>query len=167
MTTLARKNWQAIAACPNEQLRYSLIAASGDIAEGLAAGFPQYFLAEGEEHPAVSRTEFVAMVRAMRRDDAVRACKDAGLPYALLQFSGSCEGRTDGVSYAKGGYNTTANGWAQKFWRTSQDPGKTLEYEGAEWVVCRNGFGAGDARFFDTHSLLLVPVEAFAASAAG
>ena len=158
-----KKNWVEIAKVGNEQLRMNLISAKGEVAEGLRQGFPQYFLAEGEIHPKPNRTDFIRLVSEMRRrDDVVQACKDAGLPFQRFFFSGSCRGSVDGVSYAKGGYNTVANGWGDYFYRSSKRRGDTLEYKGAEWVVIWNGYGAGDAYSFSVHSLVIVPVDAFA-----
>jgi hypothetical protein len=160
---IQQKNWTAIANVGNEQLRKSLIAAQGEIAEGLARGFPQYFLRDGETHPRPNRADFTRLVSEMkRRDDVVKACKDAGLPFQQFGFSGSCEGRVDGVSYAKKGYDTVANGWGDYFWRSNSKRGETLQYEGAEWMVVWNGFMLGDASFFDSHTLIVVPVAALA-----
>jgi hypothetical protein len=160
---MVTKNWQEIANIGNEQLRMSVIAANGEIAEGLQKGFPQYFLTEDETHPQLNRTDFIRLVSEMkRRDDVVQACKDAGLPFQRFSFSGSCSGPTDGVSYAKGGYNTVANGWGQNFWRCVKKQGETLDYEGAQWVVVWNGYSSGDSYSFATHSLIIVPVAALA-----
>jgi len=158
---IMKKNWSAIAVVGNEQLRHNLIAATGEVAQGLAQGFPQYFLGDGEPHPQPNRDDFVRLVSEIkRRDDVIQACKDAGLPFQRFGFSGSCKGSTDGVSYAKGGYNTTANGWGDYFYRSSKKRGETLEYEGAEWLVVWNGYSSGDAYSFSGHSLVVVPVTA-------
>jgi hypothetical protein len=160
---MATKNWAAIANVGNEQLRINLISAQGEIVEGLAQGFPQYFLAESERHPKPSREDFIRLVSEIgRRDNVVQACKDAGLPHQMLAFRGSCRGSTDGVSYSEGGYNTTANGWGSYFYRSTKKRGATLEYKGAEWFVVWNGFSKGDAYSFSSHSLIIVPVEVFA-----
>lgn len=157
------KNWQAIASVGNEQLRMSLIAAQGEVADGLKRGFPQYFLAEGEAHPKPNRSDLIRIVSEMnRRDTVVQMCKDAGLPFQRFGFSGNCNGRTDGVPYAKGGYGTLRNGQGSYFWRCSKKQGETLEYEGAEWLVVWNSFSAGSAETFDDHSVVIVPIEALA-----
>lgn len=157
------KNWQKIAEVGNQQLRMCLIASKGEIAEGLSKGFPQYFLAEGETHPKPNRVDFTRLMsEMMRRDDVVQACKDAGLPFQRFGFSGSSSGSTDGISYAKGGYDTVRHGWAEYFWRSSKKRGETLEYEGAEWLVVWNGFGAGSAYALDNHTLVIVPIDALA-----
>ena len=160
---MATKNWKAIANVDNEQLRLNLISAQGEIANGLAQGFPEYFLTEGEEHPKPSRDEFIRLVSEInRRDSVVQACKDAGLPHQIFAFRGSCRGATDGISYPSGGYDTVRNGWGSYFYRSNQKRGEVLEHEGAKWLVVWNGFGSGDAYSFDSHSLIVVPVEALA-----
>jgi len=159
--SIMKKNWTAIATVGNEQLRHNLIAATGDVAQGLAQGFPQYFLSDDEEHPRPVREEFLNIVKEMRRrDEIVQACKDAGISHQRFSFSGSCRGAVDGVSYADGGYSTTANGWGDYFYRSTKREGDTLEYEGAEWVVVWNGYSSGSADCFAGHSLVVVPTEA-------
>ena len=160
---MATKNWAEIAKAGNEQLRMNLITAQGEIADGLAMGFPQYFLADGEEHPKPSRADFVRLVSDIdRRDVVVQACKDAGLPYQMFSFRGSCSGNTDGVSYTQGGYSTVRYGWLANFYRSSKRRGGELEYEGASWLVVWNGYGAGSAEWPSSHSLIILPLEALA-----
>lgn len=150
----ARKNWQAIAGCTNEQLRHNLIASSGDIAEGLAKGFPEFFLTNDEEHPRVEREEFIHLAAEMeRRDDIQQACKDAGLPYMTLSFAGNCGPRTtDGLPYKKGG----------DFWRSTMETGEEVSHEGAVWVLVKNLFARGNIYIESRHSLVFVPADAFA-----
>ena len=160
---MARKNWAAIANIGNEQLRMNLITAQGDIADGLVKGFPQYFLAKGEEHPKPSRTDFIRLVSEIdRRDTVVQACKDAGLPHQMFSFRGSCSGNTDGISYAQGGYSTVRYGYLANFYRSSKRRGGELEYEGASWLVVWNGYGSGSAEWPASHSLIIVPFAALA-----
>lgn len=161
---VATKNWKAISEVGNEQLRLNLIAASDEeMVEGLSRGFPQYFLAEGQEHPRLRRVEFLAVVDKMeRRDDVVQACKDAGIPYQRFAFRGSCQGSTDGVPYAEGGYDTVAGGWGDYFWSCTKTQGDTLEYEGTQWMVVWNGYRKGSPHRFSSHSLVIVPVAALA-----
>ena len=155
------KNWSAIAGCGNEQLRLTLIAADGETATGLAAGFPQYFLAAGEEPQQISVDALIALVgECANRDQALQVLKDQGLPHQRFCFSGSCSGRTDGVSYAKGGYPTVRHGWAQNFWRSNVPVGEPIEYEGAVWLVAYNGFSRGSAETVARHTLILVPLDA-------
>ena len=158
------KNWNMIALCGNEQLRLALIAAKGEVVGGLAKGFPQFFLAEGEVHPRPNRTDFIRLIQEMERSEhVIQACKDAGLPYQRFSFSGHCNGETGGVPYAKGGYDTVANGWGDYFFACSKYQGGTLEHKGAEWIVVWNGYSSGDASSFTRHSLVIVPSEAFSA----
>lgn len=161
MSTNNTKSWPAIATCSNEQLRLTLVAASGETATGLAAGFPQYFLAEGEVPAQISVDAFVALVtEAANRDQVLEVVKTQNLPHQRFGFSGSCSGRTDGVSYAKGGYSTVRHGWAQNFWRCSVSVGDLVEFEGAVWLVAWNGFSRGSAESFDHHTLVIVPLDA-------
>lgn len=156
-----KKNWRAISAVGNKPLRMNLIAASGEVAEGLAQGFPQCFLTEEEEHPRMSQEEFLAVVGTMeRRDNVVEACKQAGIPHQRFCFTGTCRGFTDGVPYANGGYDTVRNGWGDYFWRCNKRQGETLEYNEAQWMVVWNGYVQGDVHMFSSHSLVLVPVDA-------
>jgi hypothetical protein len=158
---MVKKNWMAIANIGSEQLRMSVISARGEIAEGLARGFPQYFLREGETHPLPNRADFIRLVSEMkRRDEVVQACKDAGIPFQQFNCKGTRRGSADGVSYAEGGYPTVAWGWGDYFWQCSKRRGETLEYEGAEWMVVWNVFSRGDACSFDRHTLIIVPVGA-------
>lgn len=160
-----KKDWKKIAGAGNQQLRLSLISAQGEIAEGLSRGFPQYFLAEGETLCLPDRRQLLELVReAGRRDKVLQIIKELGLPHQRLGFSGSCLGTTKGVSYSEGGYDTVACGWGDYFYRSSKSRGDTLEYEGATWLVVWNGFGGGDARSFDRHTLVIVPEEALASS---
>jgi hypothetical protein len=158
---MVTKNWKSISTVGNEQLRLNLITSSGDVTEGLSRGFPEHFLTEGQEHPRMTREELLALVGKMeRRDDVVKACKDAGIPHQRFGFSGSCRGTTDGVPYANGGYDTTANGWGDYFWKTSKHQGEVLEYKDAQWLVVWNGSSKGNAHCFGSHSLVIVPIAA-------
>lgn len=161
----ARKNWKAISECRNEQLRHSLIAAQGEIAEGLAAGFPQFFLVEGEDAPCPSREEFFRVISEMtRRDDTLQACKEAGLPHQRFSFEGSCSGSTPGVP-KPGPKPTSSKAPDNRFIRSSSYRGDEVEYEGVRWIVVWNGYSPGSPSAFASTSFVIVPAGAFAAAA--
>lgn len=77
----------------------------------------------------------------------------------VLRFQGTCNGSTDGVSYKQGGYDTVANGWGNYFWRSTKKEGEIVEHNGQNYIVMWNGFYTGDARSFDKHTLIIVPVN--------
>jgi hypothetical protein len=158
------KNWKEIAGCSNEQLRLNLVSAKGEIAEGLAKGFPQYFLADGETHPLISRSAFLAGTQSIdRRDELVAALKAAGLPHERFSFEGSSHARTtESVPYSDGGYNTTANGRGEYFFRSTAKVGAEVDYQGAKWVVVWNKYSPGCPSWFASHSFIIVPTAAFA-----
>lgn len=158
------KNWKAISECGNEQLRMALIASKGEIVEGLATGFPQYFLAEDASIELPTREKLLELVRESgQRDSVIQMLKDLGLPHQRFSFSGSNKGSTDGVSYSKGGYDTVANGWGEYFYRSTKKPGEVVEHESAQWLVVWNGYSSGSPYSFAYHTLIIVPVEALKA----
>lgn len=162
---MSTKNWKAIAACRNEQLRHSLIAAQGEIADGLAAGFPQFFLAEGEDAPRPSREEFFQIVSEMtRRDDILQACRDAGLPYQRFGFEGSCVNSAPGVP-RRGPKPTSSKAPDDRFIRSSSRRGDEVEYEGAQWIVVWNGYSPGSPSVFASTSFVIVPAGVFVEAA--
>jgi hypothetical protein len=159
-----KKNWKEIANIGNEQLRINLITCQGEVAEGLAKGFPKYFLAEGEEHPLPSRSEFLKLISEMdRRETVIGAVRDAGLPHQRFSFTGSKQGNTEGISYVESRYKTVRHGQLEYFFRSSKRQGEEVYYEGIKWVVVWNGYAAGAPEYPAAHSLVIVPIAAFAA----
>lgn len=155
-----RKNWKSIAAVSEMNTRLALVAAKGANAVALQKGFPDCFLAEGAEHPTLNRDALMILLKDLRRDAVIEAVQTAGLPHHRFSLRGSCCGATDQVSYARGGYSTTANGWADYFWRCSKQVGEVVIWRDAEWLVVWNGFMRGDEYSFDAHTLIIVPTEA-------
>jgi hypothetical protein len=151
------RNWKEISRIKDDNLRLALIAANWETLAGLKKGFPQYFC---DEQVLPERHELMGLL-----DDGAKAtqvCKDLGLPCEEFHFSGSSRGGTDGVSYSDGGYQTTANGWGDHFWRSTRRIGQTVEWKGATWLVVRNSFSAGSPHYFAGHTLVIVPEKALA-----
>lgn len=159
--TMSTKNWKAIAAVGDEQLRHLLISATGKVAEGLEKGFPQYF---GGTDVQVSREEIIRIAAEARHvDDLVNALKDMGVPVQKFGFTGTCKGSTSSYPYALGGYDTVRHGWGQYFFTSLRRSGETFEYKGAEWLVLWASFSRGSAQSFDRYTLIAVPVASLGA----
>jgi hypothetical protein len=160
------KNWPRIAECDNEQLQSVLIHAKGEVADGLERGFPQYFLAEGEQQERLSKEVFLKLVRQKlwRRDDVVALCKDLGVPCQKLNISGTCKGDINGPPYSSHGYFTAKKGFGQYFYRSTKKIGGEVEYEGATWIVVRNHFSPESKYTYATHTFAIVPAEALSQS---
>lgn len=161
-TDIVTKNWKAIAECGNQQLRLVLISSSGDTSTGLVRGFPQYFCFEGTPPEMPTKKRFLRLVKQMRQKKAVIRCsQDLGTPYQKLSFSGTCRGKTLGVSFIESRYPTLTNGQREIFYQCSLEQGEELEYEGATWMVVWNSNFRKKETSLDIHSLVIVPVDAF------
>jgi len=100
------------------------------------------------------------LLEKKKRKDVIKACEKAGVPYKMFKFAGHCRGYTNGVSYSEGTYDTHNNGTGEFFYRSSNEPGQTIEHDGNEWTVVWNKYIRGDAYYFATHSLIIVKQKA-------
>ncbi len=155
------KNWNQIAQAGNEQLRLLLISAQGEIAAGLARGFPQYFLSEGEQQQLPGKEQLIGVVKeAKRRDEVLQIMKDLGIPYQQFGYRGHCRGQVGGISKREGGYRSGQGDPLDYYKRSVQCSGDELEYKDAKWVVVWNGYSSGDAYTASVHTLVIIPVAA-------
>lgn len=156
-----KKNWIAIANVADEQLQLSLISCRDEVLCGLAQGFSQYFLEEGQVQLLPSREELLGLaLRQKNRRETVTLLKELAVPFDCFRFSGHPRGYTDGVSYADGVYKTNGNGVGDYYYRSKKKTGETLLHKGAEWIVVRNTFSQGDGWTFSGHTQIVVPLSA-------
>ncbi len=157
------KNWKAISEITDENLRLLMIKTEGSLElEKLERGFPEFFTDRKPffEIPPISYL-LKLLGEASSRDKVKKILLDLSIPVETLCFSGSCRGSITGVSYSEGGYDTTANGWGEYFYRSTARLGDIIEYKGAQWFVVRNGYSAGSGWCFASHSLFLIPKSVY------
>ncbi len=158
-----KKNWKRISEIGNEQLRTLMVSAQGEIADGLAIGFPQYFLTEDEQQELPTKDQLLRLMKgAGRRDEILEILHRFGIPQQHFSFSGCCRGSVDCVSVNEEGYYTARYGWLANYRRSSKRQGEDVEYEGARWLVVWNSYAPGTPKHPSRHSLVIVPAEAIA-----
>lgn len=85
--------------------------------------------------------------------------RELELPARILNFEGRCLKKVIGLSRFY--EDRVVNEKSQTLFRRSMKrPGDMLESNDARWVVVWNEFARGDAGKPDTHTLILVPMEA-------